>query len=111
LHLYAALAEKERALISARTKEALARKKAQGFKLGNPRAVEAAKLGSAALRAGGDQLAANVRPIIESLQAAGITGDKALAEALNARGVRTARGGQWHGATVGNILRRSAKIP
>jgi hypothetical protein len=39
------------------------------------------------------------------------TGDKALAEALNARGVRTARCGQWHGATVGNILRRSAKIP
>src|SRR5271166_833959 len=34
LHLYAALAEKERALISARTKAALAAKKASGVKLG-----------------------------------------------------------------------------
>jgi DNA invertase Pin-like site-specific DNA recombinase len=109
LHLYAALAEKERALISARTKEALARKKAQGFKLGNPRAAEAATLGSAAIRAEADRFAANVRPIIESLQAAGITTHKALAEALNARGVRTARGGQWYAATVGNILRRPAR--
>src|SRR5215472_2402337 len=42
LHLYAALAEKERALISARTKAALAAKKAQGAKLGNPNPSEAA---------------------------------------------------------------------
>ena len=38
LHLYAALAEKERALISQRTKAALAAKKAAGARLGNPRA-------------------------------------------------------------------------
>jgi DNA invertase Pin-like site-specific DNA recombinase len=37
LHLYAALAEKERRLISERTKAALAARKAQGARLGNPR--------------------------------------------------------------------------
>ena len=38
LHLYAALAEKERAMISRRTKDALAAKKAQGETLGGLRA-------------------------------------------------------------------------
>src|SRR5712675_3163925 len=36
LHLYAALAEKERRLIAERTKAALAAKKASGIRLGNP---------------------------------------------------------------------------
>jgi DNA invertase Pin-like site-specific DNA recombinase len=39
LHLYAALAEKERRLISERTKAALAAKKASGYKLGNSRNI------------------------------------------------------------------------
>jgi hypothetical protein len=36
LHLYAALAEKERRLISERTRAAVAARKAKGKKLGNP---------------------------------------------------------------------------
>ena len=47
LHLYAALAEKERALISSRTKLALAAAKAKGVKLGNPN-IEAARAGALA---------------------------------------------------------------
>jgi DNA invertase Pin-like site-specific DNA recombinase len=41
LHLYAALAEKERALISARTKSALAAAKARGVALGGPNLPQA----------------------------------------------------------------------
>src|SRR4029077_2762563 len=40
LHLYAALAEKERSLISERTKAALAARKANGGRLGTPRNIE-----------------------------------------------------------------------
>src|SRR5258705_10504504 len=43
LHIYAALAEKERRLISRRTKDALAAKKAQGIKLGGANAGTIAK--------------------------------------------------------------------
>src|SRR5258707_713986 len=42
LHLYAALAEKERRLISDRTRAALAAKKAAGAKLGNPSKLDLA---------------------------------------------------------------------
>jgi DNA invertase Pin-like site-specific DNA recombinase len=107
LHIYAALAEKERSLISARTTAALAAKKAQGAKLGNrTNLAEAQAIGRAANTAAADSFAANVLPIVRQIQAAGVTTHRAIAEALNARGVRTARGGTWHGATVRNLLRR-----
>jgi DNA invertase Pin-like site-specific DNA recombinase len=109
LHLYAALAEKERALISARTKAALAAKKAQGVKLGNPRAAAAAVKAHAANRAGADQFAANVLPILREIQASGLTTLRDLAGALNARGIRTARGGAWHSSTVRNLLLRERR--
>jgi DNA invertase Pin-like site-specific DNA recombinase len=109
LHLYAALAEKERSLISARTKAALAAKKAQGVKLGNPRAAEAAVKAHAATRAGADQFAANMLPIVREIQASGLTTLRDIAAALNARGVHTARGGEWHSTTVRNLLLRGQR--
>jgi DNA invertase Pin-like site-specific DNA recombinase len=110
LHLYAALAEKERALISARTKAALAAKKADGtgWKPGNPKNLsEAGALGRAVNKSTADVFAANVLPIIKQIQASGVAGSQALADALNARGVRTARGGKWYASTVLNILKRT----
>jgi DNA invertase Pin-like site-specific DNA recombinase len=110
LHLYAALAEKERALISQRTKAALAAKKAAGVKLGSPRLAETRSTAHAANRALAAQFASNVLPIVREIQAAGLKTTRAIAEALNARGVRTARGGAWHSSTVGNLLRRKKAV-
>jgi hypothetical protein len=50
--------------------------------------------------------ATNVLPIVDSIRAAGITSLTGIAEALNARGVRTARGGAWHATTVRRLLGR-----
>jgi DNA invertase Pin-like site-specific DNA recombinase len=108
LHLYAALAEKERNLIADRTRAALAARKAQGVRLGNPvNLAEAGAKGAVTQRADADAFAANVLPIVRQIKAAGATTHRAIAEALNARGVRTARGGDWHGSTVRNLLARA----
>ena len=110
LHLYAALAEKERRLISERTKSALAARKGQGALLGNRRNPrEAAALGSKALVAEADAFAANVLPIITSLRASGIVDLHGLAGALNTRGVRTARGGRWHVSNLRNVIDRASR--
>ena len=66
LHLCAALAEKERAVISQRTKGALAAAKARGQQLGNPRLAEARSAGHAAAKAGADAHAAAVLPAIRA---------------------------------------------
>ena len=62
LHLFAALAEKERALISTRTRQALSAAKARGVTLGNPRLHVARKRAVDAVKA--NRYAANVLPII-----------------------------------------------
>ena len=41
--------------------------------------------------------AANVLPVIEQIKASGATSPRAIAKALNARGIATARGGVWTG--------------
>jgi DNA invertase Pin-like site-specific DNA recombinase len=107
LHLFAALAEKERALISGRTKSALAAAKAKGVKLGNPKLGVARGHAVLALKAEADRAARNVLPIISEIQKSGATTLRAIATALNARGVPTPRAGRWHAASVRNALARA----
>ncbi len=109
LHVYAALAEKERTMIAARTTGALAAKKAQGVTLGNrTNLAEAQAKGVATNRAAAKDFAANVLPIIRQIEAAGATTFRANAAALNARGIAASRGGGWQPTTVRNILNRNA---
>ncbi len=107
LHLYAALAEKERAVISQRTRAALAAAKARGQALGNPRlSPKARAIANAAHKAEADAHSALVAPAIGEAQAAGAKSLRQIAAALNGRGIATARGGKWEAATVANELRR-----
>ena len=106
LHLFAALAEKERAVISQRTVAALAAAKARGLVLGNPRLSEARAIANAAHKAGADTFADIVKPAIREAQAAGAKSLREIAAALNGRGIATARGGKWEAQTVANVLRR-----
>jgi DNA invertase Pin-like site-specific DNA recombinase len=115
LHLYVALSQKERALISSRTREALQAVKRQlarqGRKLGNPSPhslLAAQRKGTAATIAASDTFAASVLPIIEGYAAKGLT-VRAIAEELNKRGVGTLRGGVWHGSTVVKLRQRAKR--
>src|SRR5262249_51649785 len=109
IHIIAAMAEHERNMISDRTKRGLAAAKARGVKLGGPRLVEARESAVASIKAGADRHAANVLPIVREIQQAGARTLRDVAEALNARGIPTPRGGQWYAASVRNILARSTR--
>jgi DNA invertase Pin-like site-specific DNA recombinase len=91
------LAEKERAMISRRTKDALAAKKAQGVTLGGLRAYGAQAHEDAMERA--EQL----RPVLTEL--AGLPARK-IAAVLNDRKIGTPTGGVWHAATVIRVQKR-----
>jgi hypothetical protein len=84
LHLFAALAEKERALISTRTRQAFSAAKALLVTLGNPRLHEARENAVGAVKAEADRYAANVLPIIREAQKAGARTLREIAEVLNA---------------------------
>ena len=107
LHLYAALAEKERRLISERTRAALQAKKASGAKLGNPTNLcIAGSIGRIAQAQVADEFATNLRPLVQAIQNVGAATLSEIASALNARGARPARGGKWHRSSVRNLLAR-----
>lgn len=108
------LADEECRMISDRTKAALQAAKARGVKLGNPRGAAAiGEVGIAHSRekraAKADAFARSMAGLIQELQADGITSLNAIAGELNARHIKTARGGQWHASTVRNLLGRMGK--
>ena len=111
LHLYAALAEKERRLISERTRIALTAKKNQGATLGNRTNLpRSGQIGRDAQQTDADRFASNVVPVIESIRSAvGSIGMVSIARELNNRGIPTARGGIWHPSSVRNLLARAGQ--
>jgi DNA invertase Pin-like site-specific DNA recombinase len=111
LHLYAALAEKERRLISERTKAALAVRKAAGGKLGNPTNVrQAGESGRASLVAAADEHARSMLPLLRALKTEGTITIGAVTRALNERKVPTARGARWHVSSAANLLARASRF-
>jgi DNA invertase Pin-like site-specific DNA recombinase len=114
LHLFAALAQKERALISERTKAGLAAARRRGVKLGNPqlragRPSYAAKA-RRAQAAKADQHARVVYTLIRNSVEAGKHSLQEIAGLLNAMKVPTARGGKWSPMTVLRVQRRIAAM-
>ena len=111
--IMALVAQAEREAISRRTKEALAVARARGVRLGNPNgaaALRRAGKGAVALRAAvaanADRHARDLAPVMADIRACGATSLRAIAAALNDRGMLTRRGGHWQVSTVQNLLDR-----
>jgi DNA invertase Pin-like site-specific DNA recombinase len=97
LHLFAALAERERRIIGERTRVALQAAKARGVKLGGTNAQSIANRDEARQRA------EELRPVLDELS--GLSANAAASE-LNRRQVATPKGGQWHALTVLRLRER-----
>jgi DNA invertase Pin-like site-specific DNA recombinase len=109
LHILAAVAEHEALAISERTKAALAAAKARGKKLGGWRgrhltAAERAR-GTAIRVRKAKARAKQIVPVLDELRAAGQVTLRDLADGLNARGIRAARGGRWVASQVRAVMR------
>jgi DNA invertase Pin-like site-specific DNA recombinase len=97
LHIYAALAEKERAMISERTKDALRKAKDRGVVLGNPN-VGKMNTDAAAARD------AILRPILQEMWEMPY---RDIAQELTNRNIPTPRGSDvWNAMTVMRVMKR-----
>lgn len=98
-HIMAAVAEKEREMISHRTKVAIAAKRARGSEWG----TNAARVEKASAFA--DSIQSHVQALIDN----GDDTPAAIARALNERGIRTPRGAEWGPGQVVRLLRRTGR--
>jgi len=106
--IMALVAEKERDMISQRTKDGLAAAKRRGIKLGNPRPAQALKVAQTANLARADAYAQSLLPVIQEIRAAHVTTLRKIAQCLNARGFKTPNNKAFKAQSVKNLLDRIA---
>ncbi len=110
--IMAMVADEERRMISRRTKEALAAAKARGKKLGGNRGnlsgggTKGHVASLATRQAKARSRASDLAPVIEELKASGAVSLRQIAAGLNAKGIRTARGGEWSAMQVQRVMER-----
>lgn len=103
LHIFAALAQEERRLISERTRSALAEAKKRGVVLGSNGRVLAERNRQQAL-----ETARQMEPIIKPLFDAGHS-YSAIARILNDQGLASSKGGRFHPQTIKNIVSKCSE--
>lgn len=107
--ILALVAQRERDLISQRTIAGLAVAKAQGVRLGNPELATARQSAFKTIQANKVIFADNTRKHIAEIRATGICSLNRIADCLNKRGERTARGGKFTATAVKRVLMVTAK--
>lgn len=114
MRIYAAMAQKERELISERTRAALAAAKARGKVLGGDRGYRPdrgpdAGASASARAEQADRTAHRLLLEVDALRTQGIMAHQALARALMERGVAAPSGGLvWTHTTVARVIAQSS---
>lgn len=114
IHIFAAVAQHERELISKRTKDALAQAKKRGVKLGNPvilaggQVAGSGNTNNARLEKSkkSHNFALNMKEIIEDISSKEKFTLREIAKCLNMRGFRTRRNCEWTASGVRLILKK-----
>jgi DNA invertase Pin-like site-specific DNA recombinase len=104
--ILALVAQRERELISERTRLGLAAAKSKGVKLGTPNPKKAVAAMLRANRTGNAAFSAKILPLIFEIKSAGIQTLQGICDCLNRRGIPTRTGKTWHPATVRNVIQR-----
>lgn len=102
VHVMAAFAQHEREQISLRTRLALQAAKQRGIELG----VHGKYVLSKENKLKAIAFAKKMKPVIDKIQAKGITSVRGITKELNKRRVRTSTGGKWYTNTVHTLLKR-----
>jgi DNA invertase Pin-like site-specific DNA recombinase len=116
LRIYAAKAQRERELIGARTRAALAAARARGVALGGDRGHRPpqppdARAAALARAEAAERTAHRLRLEVERLRDEGIASLQGLARGLSERKVPTPRGSAtWTHTTVARLLTRTAQL-
>jgi DNA invertase Pin-like site-specific DNA recombinase len=103
--ILALVAQRERELISERTRLGMAAAKTKGVKLGTPNPEKAVAAMVTANKSAKVEFAAKVFPIIEEIKSAGVQTLRGICDCLNRRGISTRNGKAWYPATVRNVLK------
>ncbi len=103
--ILALVAQRERELISERTKAALSAAKARGVRLGTRNPDRQVKIMAEAYRRQRDDFITKVTPLIADIKKSGVRSLKGIAECLTRRGIPTRNGKTvWFGSTVKSVL-------
>jgi DNA invertase Pin-like site-specific DNA recombinase len=103
LHLYAALSEKERKLISQRTRDGLASMVGKGILGNRTNLADAQAKGRVANIAASAAFAGRTMPMIGRLKSAGMSLN-GIAAQLNDYNTPTMRGGSWTAKAVSRVI-------
>jgi DNA invertase Pin-like site-specific DNA recombinase len=105
--IMALVAEKERDMISQRTRDGLAAARRRGTRLGNPRPAAAVRSAARANVKRADAYAGDLVPVIDQIKRAHVTSLREIARCLNARGFETPNGRAFAAQSVKNIIERA----